>query len=337
MQRSKRNYNDGKKCESVYPAAWSVSCERIRARVATQVPETTSEADSFTSDKRRSFVCEMDRVGFGCMQPSHGLLQRANLSYHSDEDTQQCIINSPSITLANPLLGVDLSLLSKTVFDTACRPPGYRTKPLLVTVRGTGGGKTRLLEEIRRDLQRNHSVLPIAITFNGYTDFDNIEFHVPSAAVSATLSIIARMASAFYDQSFRSVKDAMSEALPRRQHKLHATDLYTAFVQLMRQQMQDAGCPVEIFVLMIDETVRLQSQLLERYPDDADPLSELRRVFLDQTHNAALVLSSLETEIKGIFNPGRPVTPLLLCEALEVTRDPAGGASRTASCSTASS
>eukprot|EP00598_Pedospumella_elongata_P016554 CAMPEP_0185002812 /NCGR_PEP_ID=MMETSP1098-20130426/74812_1 /TAXON_ID=89044 /ORGANISM="Spumella elongata, Strain CCAP 955/1" /LENGTH=54 /DNA_ID=CAMNT_0027530365 /DNA_START=12 /DNA_END=173 /DNA_ORIENTATION=+ len=54
--------------------------------------------------------------------------------------------------MANPLLGTNLTSLTETVYEVAQAMPSCRSKPLLATVRGTGGGKTRLFEEIRREL-----------------------------------------------------------------------------------------------------------------------------------------------------------------------------------------
>ena len=59
--------------------------------------------------------------------------------------------------------------------------PDSRQKPVVATVRGTGGGKTRALEEIRWGLLGDPCVLPLAITFNSTMDLDLSELRATNA------------------------------------------------------------------------------------------------------------------------------------------------------------
>ena len=67
--------------------------------------------------------------------------------------------------MAIKLLEFDTPKELKKILDTAPTKPDSRAKPLHAIMRGMGGGKTRALEELRRECLQNHlNVLPIAVT-----------------------------------------------------------------------------------------------------------------------------------------------------------------------------
>jgi hypothetical protein len=81
---------------------------------------------------------------------------------------------------------------------------GSRLKPVIGILRGSGGGKTMMLEELHRNLCIKDDVLSLAITFNNKTSYsattDN--WGTKSYKLSYQLSVIARLASCFLQVDF---------------------------------------------------------------------------------------------------------------------------------------
>ena len=116
------------------------------------------------------------------------------------------IIDDPSARLANPLISLDPVKWADVVMQQAQLAPGTRAKPLLATVRGMGGGKTRALEEIRWELLQKPGVLPLAITFNSTMDFNPMELNWGTTpCISYAFSVITRLASVLYGISMGNV------------------------------------------------------------------------------------------------------------------------------------
>ena len=66
---------------------------------------------------------------------------------------KSCIIDIPDETMANAYLDQNsLKANVKRITNALNKAPNARSKPLVATVMGSGGGKTRLLEECRRSL-----------------------------------------------------------------------------------------------------------------------------------------------------------------------------------------
>jgi len=90
-------------------------------------------------------------------------------------NNQSCLIDRPEITLDHRLIDYNVTGAADRVLQSAKIPPGTRTKPVLGVVRGMGTGKTRCLEELRRELLQRLGVLPIGITFNSGQNFQEEE------------------------------------------------------------------------------------------------------------------------------------------------------------------
>lgn len=122
-------------------------------------------------------------------------------SYTIDEDPK-FIIDVTSIRLAHAYIGMESLTDAFTIInETFNASPSPRTKPLLATLRGIGGGKTRFLEEIRNYYQSDSSTLSIAITFNSNSEFDIEEESLfpglkPNQLI--VLSVITGVISAFF-------------------------------------------------------------------------------------------------------------------------------------------
>lgn len=77
-------------------------------------------------------------------------------------DVPGCIIDRPIETLSIPLIGFNVSENINTLIQTSKAESGTIIKPVCVTARGTWGGKTRALEEMRRELLVHEGVcLPV--------------------------------------------------------------------------------------------------------------------------------------------------------------------------------
>ena len=63
--------------------------------------------------------------------------------------------------MAHPIIDFDVEKASEQVIRSAQSNIVGRGKPVVAFARGSGGGKSRIEEEIRRD-----KVLPVAITLN---------------------------------------------------------------------------------------------------------------------------------------------------------------------------
>ena len=121
-----------------------------------------------------------------------------------DLNKRFCIMNRPNVLMNIPLLGFNRTAYAEQILQQCEAEPDPRFKQLFATVRGMGGGKTRALEEIRRELYFRDGVLALAITFNsdwearrlGFDSWNN--FNV-TPAVFYSLSVISRMASMFYE------------------------------------------------------------------------------------------------------------------------------------------
>lgn len=77
-------------------------------------------------------------------------------------DMPGCIIDRPFTTLSIPLINFDISENVNTLIQNSKIENSTRAKPVIGTVRGMGGGKTRAFEEMRRELLVHEGVcLPV--------------------------------------------------------------------------------------------------------------------------------------------------------------------------------
>ena len=71
--------------------------------------------------------------------------------------------------------------------------PDSRFKNLIATVRGSGGGKTRMLEELRRATNRRDDAVAIGVTFSLYEKRLEAFLGEKNGEINIILSIIARI------------------------------------------------------------------------------------------------------------------------------------------------
>ena len=285
---------------------------------------------------------------FAGLKPAAALLHREALQdsggdHSSLLDGYGCIIDEPKYAMSIPLLNLNPSALIQTVLTAAEIEPSTRRKPLCATVRGQGGGKTRALEEIRRAiLCTRPNVLPIAITFNKDSNSDIDSWGaVETPQLFYALSLVARMASSFYDIDFCDLSNTMNDHLPNilhynRRRSSGATELIREFVVIMMEAMSAHNRMVDTFVLLIDEAVRMERKMqsmksFQRQLDgDVQMTSVISAALLNekltfspsdgephQPINAALLISSLQVSPIGESSSGRSIFPIVLAESLD--------------------
>ena len=283
---------------------------------------------------------------FAGLKPAPVLLYRDALQdsggdHSSLLDGYGCIIESPHCTMSIPLLNLDPSALTQIVLTTADKEPCSRSKPICVTVRGQGGGKTRALEEIRRGILRtNPNVLPIAITFSHHSDCNFDRWNgVEEPILFYALSLVARMASSFYDIDFyvlsKSIKDHLPDLLHfNRRSVSGAFELIREFVVIMMETMSVHHKMVDTLVLLVDETVRMENHIRNcgffKFPANLKTTSLISAALLnerlnfspgsgqpDQPINTALLISSLQVALVGQVPSSRAVKSILLAESLD--------------------
>ena len=224
---------------------------------------------------------------------------------NTDKDTG-CVMDDPARTMANPMLDFDAEAASEKVVNSALSNVVGRGKPVFAIARGSGGGKSRTLEEIRRNLLRRDSdkVLPVAITFNHNSDiggdmwWQGVKYDVDQAYA---LSLTARVASATlgvaYDDVYTLILknmrllDISSESSVRM-----IRQMVTFFVGRVNQGRMALGrspavALVDTFVFLLDENRKVDAFA------DVDDMGRFVRAALLNSKlpgiNVAVVVSDL--------------------------------------------
>jgi hypothetical protein len=146
------------------------------------------------------------------------------------------------------------------------------------------------------------------------------------------LTLVGRMASAFYDISYAKVVGIMKKLLPRLE--IDDTDqdfpkyFIQEFVRHMVQVQGDQGIPVTTFILFIDEAVKMEEHIRALYPVDSvgfTMTSIAARALLDvqigektSPLNVALLISSLKVGLVELTDSGREVALFRLPSELDV-------------------
>jgi hypothetical protein len=168
--------------------------------------------------------------------------------------------------------------------DVLRTSPDPRKKPLLATVKGSGGGKTRLFEEIRRNLNKLNDTIAIGVTFNSGTPYsleeNNINPDEPLPVdIDATLSVMTRIAAVVYKEPWREIKDVFCKRFHtlNRSLLLRADDFALFFreflnVIIVSLAQRIGGGKLKNLVLLVDEVMRPQDKRLNEL--DADTIAK---------------------------------------------------------------
>ena len=105
-----------------------------------------------------------------------------------------CLIDSPEKTMAHGIIGFDPKAAAAEILKCSGEKIGPRTEPLVAVSRGSGGGKTRCMEETRRKLLEEKDVLVLTLTFNNLTPCADDRFKPATDPVTLfLLGVIARV------------------------------------------------------------------------------------------------------------------------------------------------
>lgn len=215
-----------------------------------------------------------------------------------------------------------ISTAMEKIRETLKMKPNPRFKPVLATLRGVGGGKTRFLEEIQSRLNLPED-LPIAITFNGFTEFDIMDFSIfRDKRKIFALNILARVAAAIYGNSSYGSSDYQLMVRQLLQQKdffdafpdLQCELLLREFFRFLMKQFTSK----RNLILLVDEIAAVQEQL--EYKDNI--LSTLSHALLDDPLSdevqTALVISSLALKPIAATESGRYFSGLRIPEELNL-------------------
>jgi hypothetical protein len=261
---------------------------------------------------------------------------------------QPCIINVNEATMGHEYINTSSLAESLGEINGAIdRPASYRFKPVVMVVLGSGGGKTRLLEECRRALNQDDCTLAIAITNNAHSCYDvDSEIFVPgdkNLPLNFALSVLLRVMCVVYKYDFEQSMKVIRANIG----KLELGHLLESLVKFIRAFMSrairavDARCraadskqrPLARVVLMMDEVMRMKDDArssLTAPETDATRIanvsmlvrngfsrfiSAMNRALLDEEFHgpegnivrAALVISSLEFPLHDLTIPSRAI------------------------------
>ena len=175
------------------------------------------------------------------------------------------IINSPAITMRHPMIDIDINQYARTILSSP-REVDPRFKPLFAIVTGMGRGKTRLLVELQRELNKQPTVYCVAVTFNGYWEqvlrpaciprtFEPVKFHY-------AFNIVARILSMTYHASLSECEMWLINTLQRIDLQgASAADIIHECIKFIINQYRARGEEVDQFVLLVDECVAIEKSL----------------------------------------------------------------------------
>ena len=238
----------------------------------------------------------------------------------ASDKSEGTLMPSPKEDMEIPLLNFDLPTTMKEIFEQLSAAPSKTTKHVFGTVRGQGGGKSRILEEIRRELLGIDHILPIAITCNSGSGLINKEKDWKDKKqldvdTSYAMSIIARILFATYEfEEFSIVCSKITENLSSLP-KILPTAMIRAIITLVAKDVSVVRKEITDVVVILDESL----VLADHYVEDSDIHNLLRIAMLnDQIGKlrCTLLMSSLKISQIGYTQSGRGVTVLPLPENL---------------------
>ena len=188
------------------------------------------------------------------------------------------------ISMGHPLFNFNIDTGLQLVENALLQTPSSRWKPVVCTVRGTGGGKTRALEELRIALNKRNGCVAVAVTFNKNTmlHIDETSGNKERALVKA---VISRLASTLYSIELTDCIPILN-GVPI---EIKTEQLLPGFIRHVVKRMRENGARVTSFVILIDEAVRA----LEELNSSFDLYGQIRSGVLDTQ-----ILDGLSTGIK---------------------------------------
>ena len=197
----------------------------------------------------------------------------------------------------------------------------------MATLRGVGGGKSRMIEEtrIRMGLQY-HNWLPIAITFNHKSNVllpKENEWKDPNIIIA--YAVCCRMMATVYNITLEGAQVRMDDALAMEgsESKISlAGNLIVGTVQHIAGRMKKAKPDVDSLVLFIDESAKLIEGSSEYFSGVKDGYMHLRDTILGdrvgRIFKTSLVMTSLDVSVFGKTDSDRIIKPVVLAAKLPV-------------------
>jgi hypothetical protein len=180
-------------------------------------------------------------------------------------------MDDPARTMTHPIIDFDVEKAAEMIFQSAQSNVTGRGKPVFAIARGSGGGKSRIEEEIRRCLLPREKVLPVAITFNGHSgiglDYWWGDIEMKSKAYA--LSITVRVASALFGAHYATMKENVIPTLASLDFRSTTSeemiremiDFFVGRVNAGRAALDrsPAVAPADTFVLLLDENRKVDA------------------------------------------------------------------------------
>lgn len=216
-----------------------------------------------------------------------------------------------------------------TIIPQACkiiltaRGKNFNNRPLIAVTRGSGCGKSKLLEELRLHFDQYPDVLCSAITYNNQMEDDpdlipQLNYLKQS---SLAFSVVLRMLSGYYALQLYDVRKKL---LPFNYSRLfqHLEDQETLIIQELlhatvlhlveKFERQFPSSQIKQFVLLIDESYKALESL--KATDDPDLFNRIRSSILDgkigNRIEGRMVMTSLIFAIFRKTPSGRGIIPL---------------------------
>ena len=219
----------------------------------------------------------------------------------AQNDPGLCLINNPTVTMNHPIIDFDVNGMCDDIIEAAKEEPCHRAKPLISIVKGVGSGKSRCLEEVRRELLKRPGVLPIAIAYNDIEDYelkwgDDYE-------TAFALMTIARFASVVYGKDLDDMRHHIASNLPRLDSTGLSDIAHSLLEEYLRHvvtRVRSQGIEVNDVVVILDDVIIAESLLELHYNHSMAACPILHSVLLNGNKkipfnfNATLCISSLK-------------------------------------------
>ena len=231
-----------------------------------------------------------------------------------------------------PYTGVNIDGIVKDIMKVSkLSTTAPRNKYLLASLRGVGGGKTRMIEETRIRLGLLYpNWLPITVTYNHKTSICNSEYGWKDPNVIVAFAVCSRMIASVYNIpiSIAQIRmDAVLKGTGRRKKtgaemRRLVENLILGTVLHIAERVKRVKPSVDSLVLFIDESAKLIEHPKFTTGDNIDGYALLRQTILGdsvgQVFKTSLVMTSLNVSVFGTTESDRIIKPIVLASRLPV-------------------
>ena len=170
------------------------------------------------------------------------------------------IINDVFDTMAHEVVSLDAKSWATDAQQLAAKNASPK-KTFLATLRGSGGGKTRALEEIRWELLGMEGVLPLAITYNSAMSLIRAELKISTNdEINFAMTVVARLAAVFYGKPLDEILDMLRQRAWSGGLK-YPIQLIRAFIRHVVAKLRQSDMEVKTIVILADEVASAEEQI----------------------------------------------------------------------------